>query len=304
MNMKQLRYVAVLSQYHNFTRAAEALGISQPSLSQYVKKIETEIGAELFHRVGQDVNLTDAGETYLEIGNQILALEDQLNHRIQDISADYVGTLTIGIAPYRCFSLMPQAIKQFRQSYPRIKVVLVEQITSELKQNAERGKFDLCISTTPIDEKKFIAHRIMWEKSILAVPKEYCSRDPVRPYEEASIQQFCSVPFVSLPNSQIMGKMLWELCEARDISLHVVAECQDQTALHAMVAAGVGAGLLPYSLVRKQEHENVNYYTLEETPADREIVAFYRRGQYLSTPMEKMVEILANMFTTERQKML
>ncbi len=149
MNMKQLKYVDVLSRCSNFTRAAEELGISQPSLSQYVKKIEQQLGTQLFVRTGQEVRLTDAGYTYLQIGRQMLQLENEMNNRLSDIANDQTGTITIGIAPYRCAGMMPKAIRQFREKFPGISIRLSEQITSELKDSAERGKLDLERQITP-----------------------------------------------------------------------------------------------------------------------------------------------------------
>ena len=302
LNMKQLRYVAVLAQYNNFTRAAEELGISQPSLSQYVKKIEKQIGTDLFIRAGQDVRLSDAGRTYLQIGQKILTLESEMTNRLVDITNDQAGTLTIGIAPYRCTSLMPRAVKMFREFYPGIKVILSEQITSELKESAERGKLDLCVSTLPIDEGKFVYHKIMAENRVLAVPKKFCenARIDEADHERVSIHRFSNVPFVSLPDTQVMGQALLALCERAQIHLNVVVECQDLIAVHAMVEEGIGAALLPYSLVSRHECESVSYYSLEEATESREIIVFYRKEQYISKPMQKMIEILTNTFETER----
>lgn len=303
MNMKQLRYVAVLSQYNNFTRAAEELGISQPSLSQYVKKIEKQIGAELFVRAGQDVRLTDAGRTYLEIGRKILNLENEMNNRLADIANDQIGTLTIGIAPYRCTSLMPKVIKEFHKTYPHIKILLSEQITSELKESAERGKLDLCISTLPIDESKFECARVMSEVSILAVSKKLCCEYAIEetPYESISIECFKKVPFVSLPETQVMGRTLREICERCGLDLNIAVECQDLIAVRSMVEEGIGAALLPYSLVNRYGSEKINYFFLEEAKERRNIFVFYRKEQYLSKPMLKMFEILTTIFETERR---
>ena len=301
MNMKQLRYVTVLSQYNNFTRAAEELGISQPSLSQYIKKIEKQIGAELFVRAGQDVRLTDAGNTYLEIGRKILNLENEMNNRMADISNDRFGTLTIGIAPYRCANLMPRVIGEFRKAYPHIKILISEQITSELKESAERGKLDLCISTLPIDEEKFKYEQVMREGTVLAVSKKLCSEYVIteKSYETISIDRVKEIPFVSLPESQVMGRTLNEICDKRKLDLDIVVECQDLMAVHSMVEEGIGAALLPCSLVNRHESKEMNYYFLEEVKEHRDIVVFYRQEQYLSKPMQKIIEILTTIFNTE-----
>ena len=98
MNMKQLRYAVVLAQKGSFSSAAEALAISQPSLSQYIKKIENEIGLELFDRTNGDVRLTDAGRVYIEAGRKILDLEHQMEVSFSDLAAHKTGSLIVGTA--------------------------------------------------------------------------------------------------------------------------------------------------------------------------------------------------------------
>ena len=86
MNLKQFRYVLTLADEGSFSRAAETLNIKQPSLSQYIKKIEKEVGMELFDRSGGDVRLTDAGRAYIDIGRKMLDLEHQLEGRFSDLA--------------------------------------------------------------------------------------------------------------------------------------------------------------------------------------------------------------------------
>ena len=113
MNMKQFKYALVLANEKSFSRAAESLGISQPSLSQYLKKIETEVGARLFDRSGSEVRLTDAGRAYIEAGKKILDIEHQMEGRISDINNNIEGSISVGVSPYRTISIMPEIIKEF-----------------------------------------------------------------------------------------------------------------------------------------------------------------------------------------------
>ncbi len=292
MNMKQLKYVSVLSEHSNFTRAAEALGISQPSLSQYIKNIEKQLGTQLFIRAGQDVRLTDAGKAYLQIGREILMLENEMESRLHDIIQDKTGTITVGIAPYRCISIMPAVVKTFHERYPGIKVVLTEQKTAQLKESAEKGKLDLCISTLPIDEKLFDYHRVMYEETVLSVPKEYGKAMNAVPYGEVEFSDFASLPFIALPPNQVMGAAVYEMFEKTGVEPNIAVECQSLSAVAAMAAEGIGAALLPYSLAKKNESKKANYYLLKDKLKRREIVVFYRKDRYLSGPMQAMIDIL------------
>ena len=104
MNLKQFKYVLALANEGSFSRAAEALNIKQPSLSQYIKKIEKDCGMQLFDRSKGDVRLTDAGRAYIEAGRKILDLEHQLEGRFSDLAAFKSGTISIGIAASSCIT--------------------------------------------------------------------------------------------------------------------------------------------------------------------------------------------------------
>ncbi len=97
MNTKQLKYVLTLVREGTFSRAAEVLNITQPSLSQYIKKIEKEIGLELFDRANGDIRLTDAGRVYVEAGRKILDLEHQMENSFTDLAAAIFERYSWGI---------------------------------------------------------------------------------------------------------------------------------------------------------------------------------------------------------------
>ena len=172
MNTKQLQYVLILAREGSFSRAAEVLNISQPSLSQYIKKIETSIGLELFDRTNGDVRLTDAGFVYVDSGRKILDIEHQMEVQFSDLAFNKTGSLIIGAAPYRAASMMPAIAQEFRKPYPGMHLVIREGTTAELSEGMEHGEFDLCMTLLPIDQKLFNYEKVMEEELVLAVPAQ------------------------------------------------------------------------------------------------------------------------------------
>ena len=113
MNTKQLHYVLTLAHEGSFSKAADTLNITQPSLSQYIKKIEREIGLELFDRANGDIRLTDAGRVYIDAGKKILDIEHQMENSFTDMADHKTGSLIIGAAPYRAASMLPVIASRF-----------------------------------------------------------------------------------------------------------------------------------------------------------------------------------------------
>ena len=170
MNSKQIQYVLTLAYEGSFSRAADALNISQPSLSQYIKKIEKEIGLELFDRTNGNVRLTDAGRVYIEAGKQIMDLEHRMELSFSDLSANKTGSLIVGAAPYRAASMLPEIARRFQAIHPGMHLKVQEGTTAELAEGMEHGEYDLCLTLLPLDGRIFEWEKVTEEELILAVP--------------------------------------------------------------------------------------------------------------------------------------
>ena len=146
MNTKQFQYVLTLAHEGSFSKAADLLNITQPSLSQYVKKIEKEIGTELFTRTNGDVRITDAGRIYIEASRRILDIEHQMENAFNDIAECKTGSLIIGTSPFRSASMMPVVAGKFKELHQNMYLVIREKTTAELLDGMEKGEFDLAIT--------------------------------------------------------------------------------------------------------------------------------------------------------------
>ena len=136
MNLKQFQYVIILAEEGSFSKAAEKLHIAQPSLSQYIKKIETQIGFELFERSSSDVVVTEAGKIFINAARNILHQEKQLTSQRADLANPNIGQVVVGIAPTRCQYLMPEIVRRFQAIYPGMYIVVEERFMKELMEDA------------------------------------------------------------------------------------------------------------------------------------------------------------------------
>lgn len=304
MNMKQFRYVLVLADTGSFSRAADELNISQPSLSQYVKKIETQLGVELFERANGNVRLTDAGKVYIDAGKKILDLENQMQQKFIDLAEHKTGTITVGTTPFRSVTLMPEVLAKFKELYPGIHVIVDERGTSDLKEAGEKGEFDLEVLTLPIDEKKFDYELIMEEEIVLAVPKAWGENGTLekqiqiqdgRRYPVVDFKLMNNREFVMLTETQIMQKTLDDLCEECNIQVGVAAVVKSLEAQIEMVRKGVGIALVPTGVCREDD-DKVCYYSLKQELPKRKVVAVYRKNQYISTPVKDLISAMKSLF--------
>ena len=283
MNVKQLKYVFVLAEEGSFSRAADALGISQPSLSQYIKRVEKEVGMELFDRSGGEVRLTDAGRAYIEIGRKMQDLEHQLEEQMADLAAYRTGTLAVGISAHRAVALMPSVVKAFKVLYPGICLQIVERRRQDLLEAAEHGEFDLVITTLPVNETLFSAETVFVEENVVAVP-EYVQLPAAavtgRKFPVISVAVLNGLSFAMLNEDHLMQRELDALVQNHDLHLEKTVECTSIEALVEMVREGIGAGFIPACLAKPGR--GMNFYSIQEAVPRREIVVMCRKEQYLS----------------------
>lgn len=296
MNLKQLKYVLLLADLGSFSATAEELGISQPSLSQYIKKIEQQVGMALFERVNGNVRLTDAGQVYVEYGRKILALEHQMETQFSDIAENKTGSVIVGTSPYRSAGMMPEIAKAFRAKYPGIHLVVEEMVSSDLISKTEKGAFDLCLTIPPIDERIFAYEKIMDEEMILAVPADHpefpAAAVPGRKYPVIDIRKTDGGSFVMLTELQVMQQMLNDLCDEYHLHLNKAAVVKSLEAQINMVRRGVGMAVVPSGIERFCDRHEVRFYSfLQELPR-REVVVMWRKDRSQPKVVTDLISVM------------
>ncbi len=298
MNTKQLKYTLTLAHEGSFSRAAELLGISQPSLSQYIRKIEEELDTELFSRIGGDVRLTDAGRAYVEAGRKILDIERRMEAEISDLCASKTGTLVIGTSPFRSASMMPSIAYTFKKRYPGVCLVIDEMESSALADALSHGEVDLCVTPMPVNEKLFSYEKIFDEELILAVPSERAKSFQAeavdgRKYPAIDVTALNGEPFVMITDAQIMARALYELCEDYGITAEPAVRVKSLEAQIAMVKAGLGLALVPTGVMGFDDAcDGIAYFSLKEALPHREVVAVYRKDVPLTRILRDFIDTM------------
>ncbi|MBP3728878.1 MAG: LysR family transcriptional regulator [Lachnospiraceae bacterium] len=293
---KSFQYVKAIRQEGSFSRAAESLGISQPSLSQYIIKLEKQLGASLFERGGGEVKLTEAGKLYWETALRMEELQQELQLKLEDLAADYKGSLTVGTAPYRSAFMMPRIVKRFHEKYPEIRVIIREGTTRELMEGLEQGIFDLCLSVLDREAERFAYEKVMEEELLLAMPREGAIPEAQtaegRRYPAVPVSRLEGMSFVTLTQSQIMQQSLEKLCGDNGIVFHTAAVVKSLEAQIAMVKAGVGAALVPEGVRVFCHPGEVCFYSILEPKLSRDVAVIWRGERRLSRRGEAFKEVI------------
>ena len=292
MNTKQFQYVLTLAREGSFSKAADILNITQPSLSQYIKKIEREVGIELFDRTNGNVRITDAGRIYIEAGRKILNIEHQMENAFSDLAGNRSGSLIVGAALYRTASMMPVIAKRFQAIHPGMHLIVREGTTAELAEGIERGEYDLALTLLPVDKRLFQYEKVMEEELLLAVPssaeKLPSTELPGRMYPAIPVRSIDGQALVMLTDTQFMQRQLEDLRINYGLALRPAAVVKSLEAQIEMVKAGVGMALTPSGIVRFCTDFSVDFYSFTDPLPKREVVVIWRKDRKLSMVAEEL----------------
>ena len=299
MNLKQLKYVLVLAQEGTFSRAAEVLNISQPSLSQYIKNIEKQVGMPLFDRANGQVRLTDAGRVYIDAGKKILDLEHQMESQFSDLAAYRSGTVSIGISPYRSVHMIPDVLKAFDALYPNIKLVIKERSGRDLIEAAERGEFDLCVIALPVDDRLFAVAHVCREEVLIAVNRDTPLYSKLAANAEAvdgkmfpavDLRAVKDQPFAMLDQYMPMRTVTDELLRRNRITVREKIELSSNEALLSIVDSGTCASFVPSGLTNRGR-PGTAFFSIKQEAVLRDVGVIYRKQQYISKPIQDLIDI-------------
>ncbi|HZD48556.1 MAG TPA: LysR family transcriptional regulator, partial [Silvibacterium sp.] len=132
MEFHQLRYVCAVAETGSFSRAAERCHVAQPSLSQQILKLEEDLGAKLFDRLGRSVRLTEAGRAFLPHARSILHQMEAARTGVEDKRTDVRGSVAVGVIPTIAPYLMPHYVATFSKKYADARLRIVEETTPVL----------------------------------------------------------------------------------------------------------------------------------------------------------------------------
>ena len=167
MDFRELTYVQAIAKHQSITKAAEALYVSQPTLSKFLIALESELGIKLFRKLGHKYVLTYAGERYLDYAGQILRLKTDLDVELTDILKRDVGVLNLAFARMRCTYMLPGTLPEFRRRYPNVKVNIFEGSSDENDRRLLDGVVDVAFYSHPATENLLLTYETLDREELL-----------------------------------------------------------------------------------------------------------------------------------------
>ena len=288
------KYVYEVYKERSFTKAAQNLYISQPSLSARIKKIEEIIGEPLFDRSTTPLQLTEVGKVYIEAAEEITQIEQRVENYINDLAGLKTGNLAVGASTLFAAYVVPSLITQFNQKFPDVHIQLIEGNTAELEEMLGSNALDFVIDNYHYDSILYNKELYCEENILLAVPKHFAVNEELgmyqlsykniknknylnQKYPAVPLGRFADLPFIMLTQGNDTRTRGDRLCRNVGFKPNIVLEFNQQSTAYMASSTQLGATFISDILVSQlPTFENLVYYKLDGEEAKRKVFFYYK----------------------------
>ncbi|MEC5342834.1 LysR family transcriptional regulator [Brenneria populi] len=278
MEFRYLRYFVAVASTRHFTRAAEKLGISQPPLSQQIKKLEHEIGTPLFKRLTRGVEMTEAGKVLYEDARQILSLTDAAVDRARSIARGERGSFNVGFSASSSFHpTVLQLLHAYRQRYPQVQLNPRQENTPDLIAALHNRNIDVAFLRLPCDVSSELNSEILLEEPMtLVLPADH----PLHDRRDIRLNELNQDPLIIFPREvcPVLHDMILRTCYLSGYEPKLSQQAPQLTATIGMVSAGFGITIIPRSL-SCIKMDRVSYHPIDNARLNTQITMVWRQHE-------------------------
>jgi len=285
MLARHIQYFIAVANHRSFTRAAAALHVSQPALSQQVRQLEESLGTTLFDRSGRTTRLTDAGEVYLRYAKRAAQELQEAKRAIDDLGDLSRGSLRVGVTPTFTSYLVGPLVEAFHGRYPNITLVVREIAQEAMEELLLADEVDVGIAFDSGHHLDLEAQALLVETLALVVGKQH----PLATTASIGLEALNSESLILLSAEFATREQIDSYCRQHNIRPHVQVEANTISALIEVVSRTTLSTLLPATIA--QAHEQLVAIELDQQRLQRTAVLMQRKGVYQTAAARAFVEL-------------
>lgn len=249
MDFDLLTAFTVVAQHNSFSKAAQALYLTQPAISKRISSLEQHLKTPLFDRVGKQVQLTQAGRALLPQAQTILALMKQARQSISDISGTISGELSISTSHHIGLHKLPPVLRQFANAYPQVNLKISFLDSEVAIEQVLHGVTEMAVVTLPTQSIQHIELEALWQDPLVFVCEAKNSANMPQ-----SLAALSALPAILPDSNTYTGRLIRECFEQRGMSLNNHMATNYLETIKMMVSVGLGWSVLPESMVDEHLH--------------------------------------------------
>ena len=272
MTLQQMEYIVAVDKYRHFVTASEQCGVTQPTLSTMIQRLEEELGTKIFDRSKHPVEPTAIGVRIIRQAEVTLAEMRRIRELVENESGTLAGPLRIGIIPTLAPYLVPDLIRILQQTYPAIQLTIYEMNTQSLIGELHKGLIDMMIAATPLEQPDFLEIPVYYEKFVA-----YFADPSVCPEKGLSADQMPEGNLWVLQEGHCLRDQTFNFCKNYS-GYNKTYEAGSIDTLIKIVDKNGGYSVIPeLHLPFLSEQQRANVREISSPPAVREISLIIRR---------------------------
>ncbi len=300
LTLKQLTYFVALAETHHYRKAAERVGVSQPSLSQQIVGLEAALRLDLVERGQRGAVLTPGGREVLAQARKVLEETAVLKALAQDARDGVSGTIRLGSTPTLGPYFLPYVMRRLHRAYPSLKVIVRDAAAVALQEELQEGRHDLILTQLPVRSADVVVRRLFREPLKLAVAQDH----PLAGKAEVRDGDLAGLDILAMSSSYLLHDQTVALCEELGATLRQDYEGTSLDALRQMTALDMGVSFLPALYVRSEvssETGDVAVLSFRRDRFTRSVGLAWRRRSAHGAVIERIAEVI-RMVAEERFK--
>ncbi|MCW5719504.1 MAG: LysR family transcriptional regulator [Devosia sp.] len=273
MNLNQLGYFIAVAEELHFGRAAERLGMAQPSLSRQIKQLEDDLGAVLFNRGRRSVSLTQAGKRLLDRGCAVMRDIEDMKLEVGRLGQGAEGRLRIGFVGSSTFGILPNIVKSFRANRPDVTLTLTPMNNAQLYRRLVGREIDVAVARPALVDAEFRAVQLGNEPLVAAMPDSVATARP----GVVSIQELRKTTFILYPEypRPSYADLVLERCTAHGLEVENPLFTMDLHTALSLVAIGEGICIVP-ATVASAKRNGVRFNRIDPEIGQTSLALNYR----------------------------
>ena len=307
---KNKEYILSVYREGGFTKAAEKMFISQPSLSASVKRIEEKVGLPIFDRSNTPLTLTEVGEEYVKYAMELERKEADFAKYVFDYGNLMVGKVKVGGSSFFSSFILPKMISAFNAEYKEIVFELFEGSTKNLIDKLHTGDLDVIIDNAIINDENIEGQIYTTERLLLAVPKDFAVNQELEPMRitakeiqsgrylkkpAVDLTKLQKEPFVLLNGENDTGKRAEMLFKKYNITPKVLFRLDQQITAYNISCSGIGISFVSDTLIKSIAFSNeIALYNLATPLSERKIYLYHKKNHYQSIACREFIEYNVN----------
>jgi LysR family transcriptional regulator, carnitine catabolism transcriptional activator len=302
IDLHQLRSFVAVARLGNFTRAAERLNLSQPSLSLQIRQLEQELGLRLLDRSTRSVTLTRAGEDFLPTAARLLDDFQSAIGTVADLAARRRGRVAVAVLPSVAAELLPQAIALLRARHPDIVVSLRDDVAEHIPARVRSGEVDFGLGAIDGVDADLSGAPLITDELIAVLPRVHPLANGAKTTPlKATWRALAKHPFVAMSRDSSVRQLTEQAFARNGLVLEPAFEAKYMSTAIGLIAQGLGVGTLPSSAVSMVRQAGLAHAEIHRPVMKRRIGIITRRGRSLSPAAQALVGMLKTAANGDRK---